>query len=141
MLEEAEDEGSMRSCSGSGDGHREPWFGGRYRTMRIVSVFRSVSRPRISGWAFRRQRGRRVRRVSRVREPPDTPRVAEGNEDGGPRTLGNFCQRCASRLLPFKAGTIYGCCNRGLGGYHTISTLTLLEQHWGFSQHAEVTGE
>jgi len=34
----------------------------------------------------------------------------------GSGTLGNICQSCASGFLSCKAGTIYGSCNRGLGG-------------------------
>jgi len=33
MLEEGGNKGSMRSCSGSGDGQREQWFGGCHHIL------------------------------------------------------------------------------------------------------------
>ena len=63
-----------------------------------------------------------------------------GNEDGGSRTLGNICQRCARGLLSCKAGTLYGHRNRGLGGVPYDFRLDI-SKHWGFSQHVEGTGE
>ena len=74
-----------------------------------------------------------------VQEPLDTPRMAEGNflavRTEGSGILGNICQSCASGLLSSsKVDTIYGSCNRGLGGVPYNSHLDISKE-WGFSQY------
>src|SRR5260221_5734925 len=86
---------------------------------------------------------KRCMSVVAVRELLDTLKMAGGNflpaRTEGSGTLRNICQSCASGFLSCKAGTIYGSCNRDLGGVPYNFHLDISKQ-WGFSQHGRSCG-